>query len=217
MTETLSPAEVRVLGSLMEKALTTPEIYPLTLNSLTLACNQKSNREPVMELDEVEVARALTELIRRQMAYEVAGSRSQKYGQNFTRLNKMIGAETATFCVLLLRGPQTPGEIKGRTGRMHEWQSLEEVETALGNLIDRGFAVKLPRAAGRKENRYAHTLAGVPEFTEEEARGPAPAPAMAAAREEGGRLAVLEEEVKSLRAEVEELRNAFAAFKKQFD
>ena len=216
MTDTpLSPIEVRVLGSLMEKALTTPEYYPLTLNALVMACNQKSNREPVMELDEVHVSSALTELIRRQMAYEVAGSRAQKYGQNFTRLQKLIGGETASLCVMLLRGPQTPGEIKGRTGRMKEWASLEEVEAALNQLIDRGYAVKLPRTAGRKEHRYAHLLAGAPPAEEE--HGPAPAPAMAAAREESSRVTTLEEEVRALRAELEELKNVVADFKRQFD
>jgi len=212
----LGPVEVRALGALIEKSLATPEYYPLTLNGLTLACNQKSNREPVMELDEVEVSRALTELIRRQMAYETAGSRSQKYGQHFTRLHKMIGAESAAFCVILLRGPQTPGEIKGLAGRMHEWQSLEEVEAALADLIERGLVVKLPRSPGRKEHRYAHTLSGVPEAVEEE-RGPAPAPAMSAARAESDRVSALEEEVRALRSELEELRNAFTDFKRQFD
>ena len=211
----LTPTEARVLGSLIEKALTTPEYYPLTLNALVMACNQKSNREPVMELDEVDVSRALTELIRRQMAYEVSGSRSQKYGQNFTRLNKLIVGETAALSVMLLRGPQTPGEIKGRTGRMKEWQNLEEVEAALNQLIDRGYAVKLPRAAGRKENRYAQLLAGAPPAEEE--RSHAPAPAMAAAREESGRMSALEEEVRALRAELEELKNTFSDFKRQFD
>ena len=211
----LTPTEARVLGSLIEKALTTPEYYPLTLNALVMACNQKSNREPVMELDEVDVSRALTELIRRQMAYEVSGSRSQKYGQNFTRLNKLIVGETAALSVMLLRGPQTPGEIKGRTGRMKEWQSLEEVEAALNQLIERGYAVKLPRAAGRKENRYAQLLAGAPPAEEE--RSHAPAPAMAAAREESGRMSALEEEVRALRAELEELKNTFSDFKRQFD
>lgn len=211
----LTPTEARVLGSLIEKALTTPEYYPLTLNALVMACNQKSNREPVMELDEVDVSRALTELIRRQMAYEVSGSRSRKYGQNFTRLHKLIVGETAALCVMLLRGPQTPGEIKGRTGRMKEWQSLEEVEAALNQLIERGYAVKLPRAAGRKENRYAQLLAGAPPAEEE--RSHAPAPAMAAAREESGRMSALEEEVRALRAELEELKNTFSDFKRQFD
>ena len=211
----LTPTEARVLGSLIEKALTTPEYYPLTLNALVMACNQKSNREPVMELDEVDVSRALTELIRRQMAYEVSGSRSQKYGQNFTRLNKLIVGEPAALSVMLLRGPQPPGEIKGRTGRMKEWQSLEEVEAALNQLIERGYAVKLPRAAGRKENRYAQLLAGAPPAEEE--RSHAPAPAMAAAREESGRMSALEEEVRALRAELEELKNTFSDFKRQFD
>lgn len=212
----LGPVEVRALGALIEKSLATPEYYPLTLNGLTLACNQKSNREPVMELDEVEVSRALTELIRRQMAYETAGSRTQKYGQHFTLLHKMIGAESSALCVMLLRGPQTPGEIKGRTGRMHEWQSLEEVEAALAELIERGLVVKLPRSPGRKEHRYAHTLSGAPEAAEEE-RGPAPAPAMAAARVESDRVSAIEEEVRALRSELEELRNAFTDFKRQFD
>jgi uncharacterized protein len=209
----LSPIEVRVLGSLMEKALTTPEYYPLTLNALVLACNQKSNREPVMELDEVHVSSALAELIRRQMAYEVAGSRAQKYGQNFTRLQKLIGGETAALCVMLLRGPQTPGEIKGRTGRMKEWSGLEEVEAALNQLIERGYAAKLPRAAGRKENRYAHLLAGAPAIEEEHG----PAPVLVAAREGNDRMTTLEEEVRALRAELEELKNTFVDFKRQFE
>lgn len=217
MTEPLTAAEVRVLGSLIEKALTTPEYYPLTLNSLTLACCQKSNREPVMDLDEVDVARAVTSLIGKQFVYEVAGSRAQKYGQNFTKLNRLIGAETASLAVLLLRGPQTPGEIKGRTGRMHEWPGLDEVETTLANLIERGFVVRLPRAAGRKENRYAHTLAGAPELTAEEENAPAPAPAMAQAREDSARTASLEAELRELRAELDDLKKMFLEFKKQFE
>ena len=215
MAITLSAVEARVLGSLLEKANTTPEYYPLSLNALMLACNQKSNREPVLELDEMTVAHAVEALLKKQMVYESAGSRVRKYGENFTKLRHLIKPETAALCMLLLRGPQTPGEIKGRTGRIYEWKDLAEVEATLGDLIDHQLAVKLPRPAGRKEHRYAHLLSGEPEV---EAEGAArPAPAIAAARAEGERLGALEEELKAVRAELEELRNAFVDFKRQFD
>jgi len=212
----LSPVEARVLGSLLEKANTTPEYYPLSLNALTLACNQKSNREPVLELDEMTVAHAVDALLKKQLVYESAGGRVRKYGENFTKLRHLIKPETAALCMLLLRGPQTMGELKGRTGRMHEWQDLAEVEATLGNLIDHQLAVKLPRPAGRKEHRYAHLLSGAPEV-ETEGAAARPAPAMAAARAESERMGALEEELKAVRAELEELRNAFVDFKRQFD
>jgi hypothetical protein len=193
----LKPAELRVLGSLIEKESTTPEYYPLTLNSLVAACNQKSNRWPATEYDERDVLDALAGLRSHGYAAEIiGGGRVPKYAQRFTEKLNMGRRETAILCVLMLRGQQTLGEIRTRTERFYNFSDLDEVEIVVQKLIDRpeGMLVqKLPPAAGMKEPRYAQTLGGPVEHAE------AHAPAQ-------DRLGALEAEVSRLREEVAELR-----------
>ena len=197
----LTPEEVRVLGALLEKEATTPEYYPLTLNSLVAACNQKSNRWPVVEFGEGDVHRALDGLRAKGMAAEIIGNgRVSKYAQRYTEKLNMGRRESAILCVLLLRGPQTLGEIKGRTERVYEFSDLEEVELVLQKLAareDGPLTQKLAPAPGMKEPRWAQTLGGPVEFS-----------AHAAAREASGsdRLIALESEVAKLREEVADLR-----------
>jgi len=160
--------EVRVLGSLLEKEATTPEYYPLTLNALTAACNQKSSREPVMELDGETVARAVFNLIKKGLIAEKSqpGSRALRYTHNFSRLIEGSREEVAVLAVLMLRGPQTSGEIRSRSERLAEFSSPAQVEEVLQRLAHHTmgpFVVKLARQPGRKENRYAHLLCGAPE------------------------------------------------------
>jgi len=196
----LTPEEVRVLGALLEKEATTPEYYPLTLNALITACNQKSNRFPVVEFAEGDVHRALDGLRAKGMAAEIIGNgRVSKYAQRYTEKLNMGRRESAILCVLLLRGPQTLGEIKGRTERVYEFSDLEEVELVLQKLAareDGPLTQKLAPTPGMKEPRWAQTLGGPVEFT-----------AAPAGRETSSdRMTALEEEVATLREEVADLR-----------
>jgi uncharacterized protein len=194
MDNPLSPVEVRVLGALIEKESTTPEYYPMTLNSLVAACNQKTNRWPVSEYTEGDVASGLDGLkVRGYAAAITGGGRVTKFAERFTEKLNVGRRETAILCVLLLRGPQTVGEIKGRTERMYAFADLEETETVLHKMLDT-YAQKLPHAPGTKEPRYAHTLGGPVEV------------AVAAAPIHTDRISVLEAEVARLREEVAELR-----------
>lgn len=201
----LTAAEARVLGSLMEKAITTPEYYPLSINAITNACNQKSSRDPVMDMDEESVILAVGRLKQKQLAYEtfIGGNRVPKYGHRMREAFDFSPQETAVMCVLLLRGAQTPGELRSRTERLCQFKDLAEVEAALAQLMERegGPAVaKLPRQFGYKECRYAHLLCG--EVKAEEPAGTAVAPVRAGDE----RIAALERQVESLRAELEELK-----------
>lgn len=203
MEHPLSPAELRVLGALIEKESTTPEYYPMSLNSLVAACNQKTNRWPVTEYTEDDVLNGLEGLKLRGFAASIlGGSRVTKYAQRFTEKLNMGRRETAILCVLMLRGPQTVGEIKGRTERVYAFADLDETETVLHKLMDRDegpLAQKLPHAPGTKEPRYATTLAGVVEIT-------APAQAAAPVSPASDRLSALEAEVATLRSEVADLK-----------
>lgn len=156
----LSAAEIRVLGCLLEKQRTTPDQYPLTLNSLRLACNQATNRDPVVQYDEDVLREALRSLGRRGYIRFVSGhsSRTAKYRHLLSEALPMSDAETAVICVLMLRGAQTPGELKQRTDRMHPFESLPEVIEVLERLIDRGLVDRLDRRPGQKEERYVHLL-----------------------------------------------------------
>ncbi|HEX4321872.1 MAG TPA: YceH family protein [Acidobacteriaceae bacterium] len=159
----LTPTEARVLGALVEKEITTPEYYPLSLNALINACNQKNNREPVMALDEVEVRQALHGLEDDRLAGAVRGDgRVPKYEHHMQEVFNFTRGEIAVICVLLLRGPQTPGELRGRTERMYRFDELSDVQTVLQKLMTREpVLVKvLPRQPGTKEARYAHLLSG---------------------------------------------------------
>jgi uncharacterized protein len=217
----LNDVEVRVLGALIEKQVTTPEYYPLTLNALLHACNQSSNREPVVAYDEQTVARALESLRDKKLARTVqtADGRVPKYRHVLNEVIELRAAEMAVLCVLLLRGPQTAGELRGRTERLYSFSDIAYVEATLQALAERTagpLVVKLPRQAGRKESRYAHLLSGPVQF-EEQARVPRPEPATVAVRAENERLAQLEREVSALRQELAELRQQFTTFKQQFE
>lgn len=219
MDQILTQVEVRVLGSLIEKEITTPEYYPLTLNALTNACNQISNRDPVVSFDEKTVARALDSLREKKLAWMVTGvGRVPKYEHRFGEAFHLAEQEVAVLCVLMLRGPQTAGEIRGRTGRLYEFKELEEVEMTLQALMsaERPLVVKLPRQPGTKESRCAHLLAGEVQVEEREF-APRLEPATLEVRQENERMAKLEQELAQVRNELAELRLQFLAFKKQFE
>ncbi|HEX8071902.1 MAG TPA: YceH family protein [Pyrinomonadaceae bacterium] len=217
----LDAVEVRVLGALIEKQVTTPEYYPLTLNALVHACNQISNRDPVVAYDEPTVTAALESLREKKLAREVrtADGRVPKYRQVLTEVVPLRAAELAVLCVLLLRGPQTTGELRGRTERLYSFSDITYVEGTLQALAERpegAFVVRLPRQPGQKEARWAHLLAGPVEVEEQPARDARPE---AATRRAGGdeRVARLESEVAALRQELTELRQQFAEFRQQFE
>ena len=218
MDFTLNPIEARVLGCLIEKELATPEYYPLTLNALTNACNQKSNRDPVMALVEADVVRALDSLRFQRLAHQSAeGVRAAKYCHNLDGLLRLEPQELAILAELLLRGPQTVGELRGRTERMAAITDLAAAEEALTALAQRELplVVLLPRQPGRKEQRYAHLLSGPPEVSDEH---PLPIePARAQVLAENERLAALESDVAALRGELADLRAQLAAFRAQFE
>jgi uncharacterized protein len=217
MTDTLnmvlSVVEVRVLGALVEKDATTPDYYPLSLNALVNACNQKSNRDPVMTLDESTVRGALDSLHDRGLAGPAGGadSRVTKYEHRLYDALKLGRREVAVVCELLLRGAQTPGELRGRAERMHPFEGIEDVLSTLQRLMQREppLVAILPRQPGTKESRYAHLLSG--EVTTAEV---APAAARSVA---GERSSDLESEVAELRREVHELKQQFEEFRKKFE
>jgi uncharacterized protein YceH (UPF0502 family) len=203
----LNQAEARVLGSLIEKDITTPDYYPLSLNSLINACNQKSNREPVMTLDEDTVRLALRNLSEKRLAGPISGADSRviKYEHRLQEVFNFNRRETAILCVLLLRGPQTPGELRGRAERMHRFDDLSEVQSALQSLMQRELplAKVLPRQPGTKEARYMHLLCGDVEPWEPAALSSASASGSEVDLE---RIEHLESEVASLRKEIADLK-----------
>ncbi|WP_306590738.1 YceH family protein [Geothrix sp. 21YS21S-4] len=204
----LGPLECRVLGCLLEKQLSTPDVYPLSLNALVNACNQSSNREPVLAVGEAEIQEAVASLVARGLAEHWPG-RVLKIAHTARPTWNLSVQEGALLAELLLRGPQTPGELRTNTRRMYAFPDLAEVEGCLGALLEAEppLAVRLARAPGAREARVAHLLAGPVE-----AASPAPAPSAP----NPGRMEELEAEVASLRTELAELRAAFEAFKAQF-
>lgn len=219
MKDLLNGIEVRVLGCLIEKELTTPEYYPLTLNGLTNACNQKSNRDPVMALDEADVVRGLDSLKFKQLVVVSSdGGRVPKYRHILAERLGFAPEELALLCELLVRGPQTVGELRTRAERMRAFPDLAAVEDVLADLMKREppLVTRLHRQPGRKEARYAHLFAGEPEIAPEDG---AASPEAARLRVQAGdeRLARLEEEVALLRSEVAGLRQAMADFSAQFE
>lgn len=213
----LSPSETRILGCLLEKERTTPENYPLSLHSLTAACNQTTNRDPITSYAEKEIDDGLQQLREKKLATMVwgAGSRVQKYRHNLLDIYDFDRKEIALLCVLMLRGRQTAGELRGRTERLHAFESIQEVEACLQKLSEGEDPLVrlLPQSPGQKERRYVQLLSGEP-APEETASVPvfidSPSPSKT-------RIDLLEEDVKTLRSELESLRQEFAGFKKQFE
>ena len=210
MNVVLTAIEARVLGCLLEKETTTPDNYPLTINALVNACNQKSSRDPVMTLGETEVVGAVDSLREKRLVStrHSSGSRVPKYAHEFQIVCDFTPAERATLCVLILRGPLTGGEIRSCTGSQWKFNSLEEVDLTLQQLVERGdgpFVAKLPRQPGRKESRFAHLFCG-PVAVDETPAYASPAPARSEAPMENDRIVALEQQVAALRAEVEQLR-----------
>jgi len=219
METTLNDIEVRVLGCLVEKEMTTPDYYPLTLNALTNACNQKSNRDPVLTLEETDVVRALDGLRFKGLAMQAAdGGRVPKYAHALAAKLFLEPPELAILCELLLRGAQTVGELRGRAERMHPFPELESVEAVLQEMQERQppLVVKLPRQPGRKEHRHMHLLAGEPQLPEE-GQAAAPEAARVQVMAENERIARLEQEVTSLREELATLRQELEEFRTQFE
>ena len=212
----LSDVEVRVLGALIEKDITTPDYYPLSLNALVNACNQKNNRDPVMTLNEDAVRAALDSLQAQRLAGPASGadSRVTKYEHRLQEVFNFDRREIAILCVLLLRGAQTPGELRGRAERLYRFEELEDVHATLDRLSQRTppLVTVLPRQPGTKESRYMHLLSGnaVPAEV-----GPARTPSRSSAGDD--RIASLENEVAELRRELSEMQQQLAAFRKQFE
>src|SRR6266849_6666520 len=214
----LNEVECRVLGSLIEKEITTPEYYPLSLNALVNACNQKSNRDPVMNLDEPAVRQALHSLDGQSLVRYVSASDSRvtKYEHRLQEAFNFYRHEIAILCVLLLRGPQTPGELRTRAERMHPFDDLSAVQSSLQHLMKREppLVKVLPRQPGTKESRYAHLLSGDVEVLDAK---PAAEPQLAPASAGGERIGRLEEEIALLHKDLADLKQQFAQFRKQFE
>jgi hypothetical protein len=209
----MNDQEARVLGCLMEKAMATPEYYPLSLNALTDACNQKSNRDPVVEWDEQTVEDVVGGLEKSGLVNRSTVGRVPKYEEIFTRQHNMVASEAAVLCVLLLRGPQTPGAIRSRTDRLHSFDSLEAVQETLDRLCEWGFVSRLARLPGHKECRFMHLLSGEPDDGADNAETAFSAPLP----DDIDRLARLEAEIQSLKDELTDLGAAFKSFRKQLN
>ena len=218
MNATLNEYELRALGAMVEKHIATPDYYPMTLNALVNACNQKNHRDPVVSYDETIVAKALDGLREKNLAYVFHGSeaRAPKYGHLFPKAFDLSEAETPLMCVLILRGPQTSGELRSRTQHLRSFGSLAEVETLLQGLSlrEEPLIVKLPRQPGSRESRFAHLLGGPVEMEQSEAP-PHLAPSVLQRHSENDKIAKLEEEIASLRQELSELKQQFAELKRE--
>ena len=216
----LNPIEVRVLGALIEKQITTPEYYPLTVNALIAACNQKNNRNPVTSFGEGDIEDAVYTLREKNLVYVFHGSTSRvpKYKHVVPEVMHLSPPEVAAMCVLMLSGPQTVGEIRTRGSRMYDFSGLEEVEETLRALAareDKPLVIRLPRQPGQKDARYVHLLSGEPDI--EEMTESVPAERAARRAGDAERLAALEQQVQSLTEQVSKLTEQFEAFKKQFE
>ncbi len=221
MDTLFNPVEARVIASLVEKQITTPNNYPLTLTSLTTACNQKSNRYPATDLTEEEVVRALFHLRELNIAWEKApaGSRVMKYSHDISQKFDFTDQQLAVMTELMLRGPQTPGELRTRCERMHPLGDINQATEVVQSLVDypeSPLAMKLPREPGRRDSRYAHLLCGEPEISDEPI-AIAPNAAVVAVRAENERIAELEQTVQELQTNFAELTRQFAEFKEQFE
>jgi uncharacterized protein YceH (UPF0502 family) len=218
----LNEIEVRVLGSLIEKDITTPDYYPLSLNALVNACNQKNNRDPVMALDESSVREALSSLQEKRLAGPAGGadSRVTKYEHRLQEVFNFDRREIALICVLLLRGPQTPGELRGRAERMYGFETLDDVQSALQRLMERQppLVAVLSRQPGTKESRYTHLFSGeyIPEIATVPTHPSSELRRTANRNDHEQRIAGLEAAVASLKSEIEELRRLFSEFAGKF-
>ena len=219
MSTILTDIEIRVLASLVEKQVTTPEYYPLSLNALTLAGNQKNNRNPVTSYTEAQVEQAVETLREKNLAYVFYGSTSRvpKYKHVLPEVMHLSHPEVAVMCVLMLRGAQTPGELRGNTARLHEFTGLEEIEQTLNDLItrDEPLVVRLPRQPGQKEVRFAHLLAG--DIDVESLAIEVEHAVATPKRSSHEQMERLEQKVEALTTEVESLRQQLEQFKKQFE
>jgi uncharacterized protein YceH (UPF0502 family) len=213
MNIVLSNEEARVLGSLIEKELSTPDYYPLSVNALTNACNQKSSRDPVVSYSEQTVDEVVEELIQKDLAHKSRVGRVPKVEERFTHRHNLVPRESAILCVLLLRGPQTAGEIKGRTSRLCNFDNLDEVQETLGHLEENGYIRRLPRQPGRKESRHTHLLCGEPDIAEIET-APAAVPGVTV---ESERIEKVEQDIQTLRNDLAELKREFQEFKSRFE
>jgi uncharacterized protein YceH (UPF0502 family) len=209
----LDDTEVRVLGCLIEKELATPEYYPLSLNALVNACNQKTNRDPVVAYDEQTAQAALDGLIQKGLVWKSVAGRVPKYEERFTAARNLVPRESAVLCELFLRGPQTAGELRGRTARMVHFADLEEVHATLDHLEAEGYVRLLPRMPGHKESRYVHLLCPEPE----EAAETPPAAVQSRPQDPDERLEKIETQLAELRRDLDHLKEMFQTFKKQFE
>ena len=223
MPTILTDIEVRVLGCLVEKQVTTPEYYPLTLNALTLACNQKNNRQPVTSLNETAVLESVETLREKNLVYIFYGSNSRvpKYKHVMPEIFHLSQAKLALMCVLMLRGPQTVGELRERASRLYEFTGLQEAEDTLNLLITQDkdnepLVARLPRQPGQKEARFAHLLSGELDL-EALAESELAQPSTAARHGAAERISQLEQQVETLSEQMKRLREEFAEFKKQFE
>lgn len=222
----LDPVELRILGVLIEKQMATPDYYPLTLNAMINACNQKTNREPVMNLDETTVQEAVDRLRNQRLVWQIRthGSRIPKYRHNMEDVAQFSDRELAVLCVLFLRGPQTAGELRQRTVRLAEFHALPAVEHTLQKLAEREdepFVMQLARRPGQKENRYIHLFANVEDtgavFDPLESGEEIIPPKTGETIPKAGRMDILETRMTELETELNDLKAAFAAFKDQFE
>lgn len=218
-TRSLDFDEIRVLGALLEKEQTTPDQYPLSVNALILACNQKTNREPVTQMTETQVVEALDRLKMDALSWRVSGARAERWQQNVDRRWHLTPAKKSLITLLLLRGPQTPGELKSRSERMHDFASVEQVEATLQQMAegeDDALVRELPRRPGQRENRWIHLFASAEAQREMEAAGshddePPARPERSSASAE--RMAALENALRDLEAEVTELKDELKELK----
>jgi len=218
----LSPLESRILGALIEKELTTPEYYPLTLNALLAACCQKNNRAPIMFLDDESLARGIYSLQEKRLLESFAGAnaRALKYRERLIQRLGLAPDERAVLCELLLRGPQTAGELRTRAARMHPFTALEDVQAALDRLAARPtgpLVIELPRQPGQKETRFGHLLGDQPPAADLPQTELPPPAAVASVMSEVARLTSLEKRVADLEAETADLKALFQTFRSQFD
>lgn len=204
----LDDKEARIIGSLIEKELSTPEYYPLSLNAMANACNQKSNRDPVVAYEEKTVETVLDGLIQKKLVNKSIVGRVPKYEELFIRELNLVPKEAAILCVLLLRGPQTIGEIRGRTFRLFDFESPEAVLETLNNLQTWGMVQRLARTTGQKEPRYCHLFSEPPQIDENET---------VSDDIKAGRLAAIEHEIASLKEEIASLKTLFEVFRKQLE